>query len=884
MSKSTGLPPNIPPQLRAPLDAMKETVEEGAGLRGNPLQRYLKVQDLIDLGYAELIGKRAQQIVSGGNLKPTTPPPNMAVPPAPTGFNVNSGVFHILLDWDPPLLAYGNHAYTEVWRNTADNRANAVMIAQADGFLHPDMDVSFGTTYYYWIRFVSAADVPGPFNAVNGTPGSVKENPQDLLDRLSGAITETELFADLNARIDLIDGPPSLVGSVADRIADEAAARAADISQAYTDLELYADSESTAAINITQLITEFGGNTANALDFTVSEVDSQLAVTTTFQQYDAQFLDIESDLTSKANITYVDQAISDEESARSSQFSQLSASIQAAGGAVNANFEAGDTSWAKEGSWGIVNDPANAHSGSWVASRTISNGSSAAIRNIPQGTAAGLPVNEGDRVFLSGWVKTSAGASATNLGWRIGWRNSSGNEIASSPIYVGALPNTTWTQVRGARTAPAGAAFAVAEGVVIGQTGGTVYADVCHISMMPKDDDLGVIPATVSASVTEVNEAVANAAGASASSIAQLSTQHGTNTSTIQVQQNSIDGLEASYMVKVDINGRVAGYGLSVTGNEYDDQVDSVMLFSVDTFAIGSPGATDLSFIVDNGQVVMDAAYIVNLVVQDADIISIDAAKITGLEAEIVDAAIENLFVEDLQGDVNSTVTSVTTLDRDLPGNDVNIYREILSISIPSQTRPRIPLLFSKAELAASTSGSYSIGFAFFEENVAGVTYTSLSTTDFSSINSDRVFWQVATNDAPTGWDSVSVGDEVGFSINGQLFYAEVSSKQNGSNQGGFFFQLNFAWGVFPGGFDNFFGTTTPLWIRARSGSQRRYEQILSSSQKFFEATANTVAELNDYIMSLPRSSLAQSYLVAVSSSNSGITCESLRIDALVVR
>lgn len=100
-------------------------------------------------------------------------------------------------------------------------------------------------------------------------------------------------------------------------------------------------------------------------------------------------------------------------------------------------------------------------------------------------------------------------------------------------------------------------------------------------------------------------------------------------------------GLVSQNVVKIDAFGQVAGYGLAITAPEYDGGVaHSSMLFSVDTFAIGAPGAGSLSFVVDSGQVYMDAANIVNLVVNDAVVDTISVGKITGIDSSFLLASI----------------------------------------------------------------------------------------------------------------------------------------------------------------------------------------------------------------------------------------------------
>ena len=70
------------------------------------------------------------------------------------------------------------------------------------------------------------------------------------------------------------------------------------------------------------------------------------------------------------------------------------------------------------------------------------------------------------------------------------------------------------------------------------------------------------------------------------------------------------------YYVKIDVNGRVVGFGLYNSAAE-----GSLFLVKADRFAVGAPGASSsYPFIVDNGQVYMTSAYIQDLSVQNAKI------------------------------------------------------------------------------------------------------------------------------------------------------------------------------------------------------------------------------------------------------------------------
>lgn len=205
-----GLPsvdPKIDPSTRKLLEGLKEVAEVGEGKRGNLMDRNIKLRDLLDLGLVKILGGLRGGIV-GSDLQPTIKPPTLAIPPAPSGLTVTGGFSSIFLKWDDPQTLYDNHSYTIIYRHDEDNVAEAQPIAQvAVGMLFADSDVTYGTEYYYWIRFVSDAEVKGPFNSPVGTVGKISEDPSELLERLSNKITESELYDSLNTRINLIDNP-----------------------------------------------------------------------------------------------------------------------------------------------------------------------------------------------------------------------------------------------------------------------------------------------------------------------------------------------------------------------------------------------------------------------------------------------------------------------------------------------------------------------------------------------------------------------------------------------------------------------------------------------------------------------------------------------------
>ena len=91
------------------------------------------------------------------------------------------------------------------------------------------------------------------------------------------------------------------------------------------------------------------------------------------------------------------------------------------------------------------------------------------------------------------------------------------------------------------------------------------------------------------------------------------------NKATVQAHSRSINGLEAQYTVKVDANGKVAGYGLSTTPK--NGTPESKFIVNVDRFGIGAAGKADVfPFTVDtrqnrvgvNGELVVNGKAIVD--------------------------------------------------------------------------------------------------------------------------------------------------------------------------------------------------------------------------------------------------------------------------------
>ena len=99
----------------------------------------------------------------------------------------------------------------------------------------------------------------------------------------------------------------------------------------------------------------------------------------------------------------------------------------------------------------------------------------------------------------------------------------------------------------------------------------------------------------------------ANADSALASDITTLQTEVDGNTSSIQTQATTLNGLKAQYTVKIDINGRVVGYGLASDGTG-DVTNGSSFIINADNFTVIDPDTGEVSIGWDGAQ----SAFLVN--------------------------------------------------------------------------------------------------------------------------------------------------------------------------------------------------------------------------------------------------------------------------------
>lgn len=155
------------------------------------------------------------------------------LPPTPTGLVASGGYGIIYVEWDMPL--YCGHAYTEVWRaqkllpedpDPTFESASAAGITPGSRWIDT---VGSSETWYYWIRHVNINGIEGAISALAFATSAV--DVEYLLNLLAGEISESQLTAALNTRIEVIEGDITALEVTVNDPTDGVVATAAALDQ-----------------------------------------------------------------------------------------------------------------------------------------------------------------------------------------------------------------------------------------------------------------------------------------------------------------------------------------------------------------------------------------------------------------------------------------------------------------------------------------------------------------------------------------------------------------------------------------------------------------------------------------------------------------------------
>lgn len=599
--------PSINPVKDQTLSAILRPIKESIEIIGNAVTGLpLPNGQIIDAGFNPSITGGGTPTGSNGY----DPLIDYTPPPAPTGLSIQGAFSNILLDWDEPT--YANHAYTEVWRATTNSLGAAVLIGFAPGLVYSD-SVGTHNTYYYWIRFVSQANVAGPYNGVTGTVGITALDPAYALEVLTGQITQTQLYSTLSNTINLITAPSSTANSVNARVAQEASDRAAAV---LAEASARATQDQVLQTQIDTLVAASSGDFQDLIAAIETEQTARIAA-------DTAEATARETLAAQMRGTYTGTDVAlvttglmySERTARASADGALSSSITALSSTVSSNYTTLNSAITTE-------QTTRANADTALSSSISSVSAIASSKNVTyrQSTAPTSPV-AGDV-----WYDTSA----ENLSKR--WNGSLWETVQDLRI------GTNTAAITAEQTARANADTALATSITN-------------------------LTSTVNNNYTTLNSAITTESSTRASADTTLSNQITTLQSTVTTNNNtltaaisteastraSVDGgLLAQYTVKVDVNGRVAGFGLASTTS--GGTPTSSFIVIADKFAIVKPADTGgtpvVPFVVGTVDGVSTVA-ISNAVIQDAAITNAKIANLAVDSAKIANAAIVSAKIAD---------------------------------------------------------------------------------------------------------------------------------------------------------------------------------------------------------------------------------------------
>jgi len=197
------VPSQVDPNLKPILTAVKEALEIQVGQRGEALDKAVTFRDLTESGIATFKANANANIIGqtgGGTLLPAGATiSDSTVPQNPSNLSAAGAFTNILLSWNG---SFANRAVAsvEIFRSSTDVLTAATHIGSTPGSIYVDT-VDPGSTFYYWVRFVSNSGVIGPFNATDGTVATTNKSVASVLTDLNEAIGISSLDTALSENI-----------------------------------------------------------------------------------------------------------------------------------------------------------------------------------------------------------------------------------------------------------------------------------------------------------------------------------------------------------------------------------------------------------------------------------------------------------------------------------------------------------------------------------------------------------------------------------------------------------------------------------------------------------------------------------------------------------
>lgn len=622
-----------------------------------------------------LVGGWSTVIVGGGTggTGGTGTEPDLTPPPTPTfgAGDVSAGFTQVIVSWAGINYPQGHgNKQTVIYavKRAADDPSlptfpgdSGIVAVAPHALTLMALPSEMNTRWHIWLKFESNDGVrsANPAGGVNGVQATTGQDIGQLLELLTGQITRSQLYNDLGAKIDLIDGPQGMPGSVNARLKAEADARALDIqaeilarsngdtntlnaARTYTDNFTYSTAgvDSAIAAQATILRAEFasadatGLNTARAYtesySYSRAAVDSGIAGV--YTNLRAEFAAADSTVLANAqNYTNSYAYAKGTGEALANSVTALSAATVRRGSGTAINSDPGvrvpaDWDFGQHGNTVLFGPTSDGPAGSRVMYSPPGAAGSADGRY-------GAPVTAGRRYRVSAMVRSQGGANGVFY-LRYVRKNDDHlyvNQITISSATEGQAIPATWTKVSGEFVATPDDRY-IAPRLILNWAGSVGYHEAQDIRIEDVTAEYS-LNAALTNEITTRTSLTDAFAGSISTLQAQVNNPTTGNNPTYaalqneaQVRASQTGELYAQWTVKLDVNGYVSGFGLASTAN--NAAPSSSFIVRADSFAVASPSGPGIApvtpFVVrttattENGVTIpvgvyMDAAYIVNL-------------------------------------------------------------------------------------------------------------------------------------------------------------------------------------------------------------------------------------------------------------------------------
>ena len=463
----------------------------------------------------------------------TTLSGKQGLPPALANIAAKGILFGYRLNWNFPAVGALDTAYTEIEIATTANGANA---AQLGLFAYPTnshviQGIQPNLTRYFRGRLIDRIGNIGPWSQY--VSATTSADASAVLDILSGKLTETQLHQNLQTKIDKIDTIAGLEGDIGNLGQDFSALRST-----VSDLNAELDAETAARI------------------LAVNDLNDGLTQEITDRQTgDA------------ANLT----ALNNYKSSNDAALANVQQQVNTAVTATSANTQAVQALDSR-----VTTAEGNANTAKTNAATALTKAETAT-------TAAGSAASLAQQASaVANQAADTADTANQNAATALSTANTAANQSSANASQINALTAELGTKASTAAITAEATARANADSALSTQI--STVQSATNVAQATATDALGKAD-TATRNIATVQNQVSTLTtqqSATANQVGTLQTTVGQNTASIQTVSQSVNGLYAQKYIKLDVNGKVAGWGGANTGTESD------FIVNFDSFAIGS--------------------------------------------------------------------------------------------------------------------------------------------------------------------------------------------------------------------------------------------------------------------------------------------------------